>query len=307
MVRQGLSIAEILIALFIVGLLAALLLPAAQASRESSRRIVCASNLRQIILATHAYEYAQGSLPPGQSGGNNVFVALLPYYEQQGLENLFLRLNDSLPANEKFREIDPTIIPFLLCPSDGAPAVYTANGYRCAGSNYAANSGTWHRMTGFDGPFRFWWDYYATSGPPLRLAELSRGTSQIAGFSEILRGDGSFSRLRTIWILPTTHTDINDYADTCQSLPMQPTSLGLTGLVDRGAPWRQPSVSYSLYNHVTLPNSPSCQDATSGTVNTAASANSQHTHLVHVAYLDGHISPVSDQIDRSVWRAQAPR
>jgi Protein of unknown function (DUF1559) len=49
----------------IIGLLVAMLLPAMQAARESSRRAHCSNNLKQIGLAIHNYALARGVLPPG--------------------------------------------------------------------------------------------------------------------------------------------------------------------------------------------------------------------------------------------------
>ncbi len=49
----------------IIGVLVALLLPAVQSACKAARRAQCINNLRQIGLASHNYESANGSFPPG--------------------------------------------------------------------------------------------------------------------------------------------------------------------------------------------------------------------------------------------------
>src|SRR2546422_6119953 len=53
--RPGFTLVELLVAIAIVALLAALLLPALARSKASARRIKCISNLRQLGLAAHMY------------------------------------------------------------------------------------------------------------------------------------------------------------------------------------------------------------------------------------------------------------
>jgi len=57
------TIVELLVVIAILGTLVALLLPAIQAARAASARTQCASNLRQIGIACHAYHEAKRTLP----------------------------------------------------------------------------------------------------------------------------------------------------------------------------------------------------------------------------------------------------
>jgi len=62
---RGVTLVELLVVLAIVGLLAALLLPAVQMVREAARRMTCLNHLRQMGVAMHAYHEHWASFPPG--------------------------------------------------------------------------------------------------------------------------------------------------------------------------------------------------------------------------------------------------
>jgi prepilin-type processing-associated H-X9-DG protein/prepilin-type N-terminal cleavage/methylation domain-containing protein len=62
---RGFTLLELLVVVIFVGLLLAMLLPAAQVARETARRAQCQNHLKQIGVAMHAYHANYGVFPPG--------------------------------------------------------------------------------------------------------------------------------------------------------------------------------------------------------------------------------------------------
>jgi prepilin-type N-terminal cleavage/methylation domain-containing protein/prepilin-type processing-associated H-X9-DG protein len=101
--RSAFTLVELLVVIAIIGVLVALLLPAIQAARESSRRATCKNHLRQISTAWLNHESSVGHLPTGgwtirwvgdadrgfgedQPGG--WIYNILPFIEDQALHDM---------------------------------------------------------------------------------------------------------------------------------------------------------------------------------------------------------------------------
>jgi prepilin-type processing-associated H-X9-DG protein/prepilin-type N-terminal cleavage/methylation domain-containing protein len=160
--RRGLTLVEALVVIALLGILAALLLPALQAAREAARRSSCAANLRQIALATANYTDVWQVLPAGVQftfnySTSSLHVAILPYVEQTPL---FDAVNFDWvvwsPANTTVTGVQLAV---YQCPSDSmASMIDTYRGdlyfepgqeffyygpFPVAYGSYAGNAGTW--------------------------------------------------------------------------------------------------------------------------------------------------------------------
>jgi len=121
--NRGFTIIELLVAIAIIGLLVAMLLPAVQAAREAVRRTVCFSNLKQVGIALHNYHDTHSSFPIGARRqvpgfGPSWWVGLLPHLDLQGL---YFDFNHELP-NNGFSPSNRAIkrnaeLRVMICPS----------------------------------------------------------------------------------------------------------------------------------------------------------------------------------------------
>ncbi len=149
---QAFTLVELLVVIAIIGTLVALLLPAVQRARESSRRSSCANNIRNIALSTLQYEDRFRNFPglfepiptermKSLSGYPNTTwaVTVLEDLERGGIA-----------ATNKVGELTDTYVAVFVCPSDG--------GKQRTGPefSYVANGGRMGSVTGerlANGPF----------------------------------------------------------------------------------------------------------------------------------------------------------
>src|SRR5262245_23707692 len=98
---RAFTIVEMLVVISIIAVLAALLLPAVQAARETARRMQCSNNLRQISTAVHMFETNREHLPASRT-----FLAPTVYDNYFKVKNCTQRpkgwnsVNSGVPANE---------------------------------------------------------------------------------------------------------------------------------------------------------------------------------------------------------------
>ena len=164
----GFTLVELLVVIAIIGILVALLLPAVQSARESSRRTTCANNLKQLGIANHLHNDTKGRLPvgveiagsPGNGTGDvlsayrtpgfgpNWVVHCLPFFENSNLYDANAEdIKDYLVSNGtnlNWRNLRSTKLKTMLCPTDagtGLDQPFSLNGGNWARGNYAGNGG----------------------------------------------------------------------------------------------------------------------------------------------------------------------
>jgi prepilin-type N-terminal cleavage/methylation domain-containing protein/prepilin-type processing-associated H-X9-DG protein len=122
---RAFTLVELLVVIAIIGVLVALLLPAIQAARESSRRTKCQDHLRQVGVAIQNYVGTNKKFPAGKkySGPRNLpttqslsWSSFLLEYLEQG--NTFQKLDFSVPLSDPVNlPTTSQLIEVYLCPS----------------------------------------------------------------------------------------------------------------------------------------------------------------------------------------------
>jgi len=299
---------EVITAVAIIGVLAALLLGTVQSARESARRVACASNLRQIGLALQSYHSTYSQFPadlvdhsaPHHTDASQVslFVGVLPYLEQQPLFNSInhnlINQESAEAASLENRTARRTRLSVLLCPSD--PVAERRVNYRFnRGSPQLKPS-----AANYDGPFGF--------GFIARDSSVTDGLSQTAFVSERVAGDFQPGRVdrtrdvkfpaeRSLYSLPTEDQFISACLST-RDAGWESTS---------GRYWMFAGIINTFYNHAGSPNDrrPTCGWGHAYDVSSRGlhPPRSFHPGGVHVLRGDASVNFTESGIDLKAWGA----
>jgi prepilin-type N-terminal cleavage/methylation domain-containing protein/prepilin-type processing-associated H-X9-DG protein len=221
MKRPGFTLIELLVVIGIIGVLIALMLPAVQKVREAANRMSCLNNLKQIALATHNFHDTHQKFPAGArlpvyvgsrpTGGTNLWVELLPYFEQDNLHNKWDYYDNRNNVAGEENAITAQVIKLLICPSDPLPADVVENSAARTPpwswgfygmSSYGGNAGT--RSAPFGDPPAFPGisrDGIFFIGSCVRLTDVTDGTSNTFLFGERFHRDPEYD-LRQPVVIP---------------------------------------------------------------------------------------------------------
>lgn len=273
---------ELLVVIFVIGILVALLLPAVQSAREAARRVTCLNHLKQFGLAVISYESHVGMLPSAYQV--SVHARVLPYLDQSPLANSF---NFAMPLNSTMnRSLSEVAVSTYLCPSDDGL------GRSSAWTNYAVNlgSGDWRREP--NGAFA------------LRVAfrDFKDGLSHTIAASEWVLSprNESFDPKTSVFEI-ANYVAFEQITSRCEGLDDKAIKANET----RGLNWTNGVHGSTSYNHYLSVNRRSCVN--SNYVSSAWSAGSRHDGGANVLFADGHAQFVRDTISLETWRALGTR
>lgn len=303
---RGFSLIELLVVIGILGVLAAMILPAVQAAREAARRVQCRNNLKQLGLALHGYAAVWDGFPPatlltdGTKGSGptlhfSVHYRLLPYMEQQALyDSARLDVNtvhlEDLAQNQT---IAHHVVATFLCPSDP-----NSHSRPPAPNSYRVNIGPSGEGPEVDGGgfsvFRI-----------TRLSDFADGLSSTIALSEKPIGSaGRYSPERD-WLdvgLPNAGFTSERWIDICSDLS------GLESAhLDSGRTWLLAGDQFTLFTTALPPGSniPDCGSA--GSSSGLFTARSYHPGGVNALMADGSARWYGSGVAREVWRAKGSR
>lgn len=331
------TLVELLVVIAIIGILVALLLPAIQAAREAARRSQCQSNLKQIGLAVANYEGTHKALPPGcYLGEGSAWSAFILPFLEEGAAFDWLSIGEGDAGNFQWASSSPysdaTTLPneyrnirvietpmqIYRCPSNGMPLHQTDwsnDGWwvmrRSPGSYIGVVSGlqtiqhpVWRMRArkhppenpnyeGVDGVLAAL-HHTEDIGTKIKLSQVIDGTSKTALAGEAVHdwetvdAKGSTQReaepgnRKDHWWGGSDDVDTNPFMDLSEF-------LGSTGVPINVQ--RDPATNQAACSN---PNSPDCQAL-------QLSFGSEHSGVVQMVFVDGHVEAVQEGIDPNVW------
>ncbi len=287
---------ELLIAISVITVLIAVTLPAVQQVRESSRRMTCQNNIRQIALACDNFETSHKHYPASRlfdpygigpdSTAWSFLSQLLPYVDQTTLHD-----KGGVP-DKTFREsgIADATVPIFLCPSDP----HSHNGPRYDAGNmvqflFPVGQTNYKGVSGAN------WGADETQGwTPTDSGTRWPNVSVDGSYDGLNHGDGMLARAD--WKTPRKRNDVKD-------------GLSNTFLLGEALPKYDAYCSWPYANNVhstcAIPANTKNPATPPDDWPNTQSFRSEHVGGLTFSFADGSARCISDSIDMKVYRALA--
>ncbi|HEX7010547.1 MAG TPA: DUF1559 domain-containing protein [Phycisphaeraceae bacterium] len=190
--QRAFTLIELLVVISIIALLISILLPALKMAQEAGRRVNCASNLRQIGLATSLYcDDYDGHLPPA------VDTAVSSTYRWARLIQPYFNLGSYGKASAA---TNAETTPYYKCPSDPYDNPISSKNEQPL--NIARCSYGWTRQVGIDG------DSDLSNVQTYRVAQIIQASSTLLAADDWIKYNNVRYEART---LGTDGSEIKDY------------------------------------------------------------------------------------------------
>ncbi len=309
---RGFTLIEMMIAMVVVAILMALLLPFIQRARESARRTQCLSNMKELGNALFQYVSDQGVFPPSltpHASPNwldqlSINVRLLPEIAGQETYNAF-NFSAGFPTWAN-RTVSGVVINGLLCPSD--PNKKFGN---FSGTNYGWCMGDWSVWSGLNGsgPNRSafgpnqsirWADFTGFRGNTIILAEVKTGQPYLTdcgGLSKLNEASVDAYRVPLISINTSEYTNGKCILRTDGHTRWFDGSVHQTGFTTA---W-PPNFVTNNANGIDV-DLVDKREILGGPTFAAITSRSYHDGGANVLYADGSVRKVTSKIYLPTWR-----
>lgn len=314
--RLGFTLLELLVVTALIGILVAMILPALSRVNTPARRAMCANNLRNLALATLNYESSRQSYP--QAMGATGFIAakenplahrisgfaqILPQLEQQAMyDEVYDYLQQWNSGDDELWDTDflgwTTQLPLFSCPSSRqAQSKFGTTNYAFCIGDMARNI---HSPQSARGVFAC--NVKTTS------SDVTDGTSNTIAFAEM--GTSSDRLANSHYAMTNEVAILNRPSEVSRFIAKgEPEEYAATtplAQMGRGQNWADGAAGVSLVSTILAPNSPSFAVGGEIAVDGVYSAGSFHNGGVQVAFADGHIDFIDEEIDAGNSSAPTP-